>query len=123
MPSLTELIPAIAKAIDQQFGARQRLVENKRIQIYHSDRRMSQTLEEASWELNPTGMKIFHDQIKMFDKREEYMEIQEDLRVKEVYQTGENLYDVDGFKCSCSTFLQHLYCRHIIFYRIKNQQD
>ena len=37
LPTLTDLIPSIAKAIDQQFGNRQRLVENKRTVYQHAD--------------------------------------------------------------------------------------
>ena len=68
LPTLNDLIPAIGKAIDQQFGSRQRLVENKRIQYYHADKIMHQALEEASWELNPTGMKVFYEKINMYGK-------------------------------------------------------
>ena len=42
LPSLNEFIPAISKALDQQFGRRHILVENKRIQYYHKDGRMLQ---------------------------------------------------------------------------------
>ena len=118
LPSLTELIPAITKAIDQQFGTRQRLVENKRIKFHHSDKRMDDALEEASWDLNPTGMKIFYDKINMFEMRREFMEVQEDGRTKETYTSGEKLYEVDGFKCTCSTFAQYFYCRHMVFFRV-----
>ena len=120
LPTLHDLVPAIAKAIDDQFGNRQRLVENKRMQYHHPDRLMHQALQEASWELNPTGIKLFYDQIKMYDKRRKHMEIDDEGRIKETYNSGENTYEVDGKSCTCSTFAQFLYCRHIVLYRVEH---
>ena len=121
LPSLHELVPAIGKAIDDQFGARQRLVQNKRIQYHHPDRQMQQVLEEASWELNPTGMRVLYDQINMFVKRRANMSVTADGKIKEVYQTGENNFDTDDKTCSCSAFAQLFFCRHLIYYRISNK--
>ena len=68
LPTLTDLIPSIAKAIDQQFGNRQRLVENKRTVYQHADININSALEAASWDLNPTGIKLFYDKILMYEK-------------------------------------------------------
>ena len=121
LPSLNEFIPAIAIAIDEQFGKRQRLVENKRIKYFHEDPTFRQALEEASWELNPTGMQVFFDKIELYEKRRDCTELMEDGRVMEKYSTVDGLYDVDGNKCSCSAFGQHFYCRHIIFFRVQRR--
>jgi hypothetical protein len=69
LPTLHEFIPAISRAIDTQFGGRQRLVENKRIRYFHTDKMIRKALEDASWELNPVGMKTFYDTILLFEKR------------------------------------------------------
>ena len=60
LPTLDEFIPAISKALDQQFGGRHVLVENKRIQYYHKDTRMKEALQKASWVLNPIGMQLLY---------------------------------------------------------------
>ena len=53
-------LPTISKALDQQFGGRHVLVENKRIQYYHKDTRMKEALQKASWVLNPIGMQLLY---------------------------------------------------------------
>ena len=75
---------------------------------------MQQALEEASWELNPTGMKVFYEQINMYEKREEYMELLDDGKIKETYNSGDSSYEVDGKSCTCSTFAQYFYCCQIV---------
>ena len=118
LPSLQDFIPAIAKAIDEQFGSRQRLVQNKRITYYHADPMMHQALEQASWELNPTGMKLFFNKIEMHEKRAKHMELLDGVNVKETYNSGEKTYNVNGMSCTCSTYAQQFYCRHLVFYRV-----
>ena len=117
LPTLQEFIPAIAKAIDQQFGGRQRLVENQRIKYFHKDKVIHKALEDASWELNPVGIKTFYDSILMFEKRAKFISMQENGEVKEKYQSGEKSYETNGKKCNCSSFAQHFLCRYVFLYR------
>ena len=82
LPSLDEFIPAISKALDQQFGGRHILVENKRIQYFHKDPIMKQALDAASWELNPIGIKLFYENINLYELRLSNLEIVESGRIK-----------------------------------------
>ena len=120
LPTLHEFVPAIAKAIDQQFGGRQRLVENKRITYFHKDRLLNKALEDASWKLNPVGMKTFYDAIILHEKRRKYMSVEKNGDIQERYESVEKTYQTDGQECSCSSFKQYLFCRHIIFYRMQS---
>ena len=119
LPTLTDLIPSIAKAIDQQFGNRQRLVENKRTVYQHADSNINSALEAASWDLNPTGIKLFYDKILMYEKRREHISIEEDGKIKETYNSGAKVYETDEYSCSCSIFAQYFFCRHMVFFRIE----
>ena len=56
----------------------------------------------------------------MYEKREEYMELLDDGKIKETYKSGDNSYEVDGKSCTCSTFAQYFYCRHIVLYRTRH---
>ena len=120
LPSLNEFIPAIAKALDQQFGGRHILVENKRIQYFHKDPQMKRALEAASWELNPIGMKLLYENINLYELRLTHMEIIENGQIKKIYQSGSKLYSTDGKECACSYFAQNMFCRHLIMFRVKN---
>ena len=83
LPTLHEFIPAISKALDQQFGGRHKLVQNKRIRYFHKDRRMKQALDDASWDLNPIGMQLLYENINLYELRLSNMEMLEDETVKE----------------------------------------
>ena len=41
-------------------------------------------------------MKVSYEQINMYEKREEYMELLDDGKIKETYKSGDNSYEVDG---------------------------
>ena len=112
LPTLHEFIPAPA-----QFGGRQRLVENKRIRYFHKDKLTRKALEDASWELNPVGTKTFYDTIMFFEKRAKFITLEENGQIKEKYESGEKSYQTNGKTCTCSSYGQNLFCRHIIFYR------
>ena len=75
LPTLDEFIPAISKALDQQFGHRHILVQNKRIQYFHKDPQMKEALDIASWELNPIGMKLLYENINLYELRLPNMEV------------------------------------------------
>ena len=91
------------------------------MKFYHSDPIFHQALEQAYWELNPTGMHLFYDKIEMYDRRRGNIVTLEDWKVKETYSSAVGVYDVDGDKCTCSAFGQHFYCRHIVYFRVQNQ--
>ena len=120
LPTLHEFIPAISKALDQQFGGRHRLVENKRIKYFHKERIMNNALEEASWDMNPIGMKLFFENINLYELRLSFMEMLDNGTVREKYNSGTKSYTSDGQECSCSYFAQNMFCRHLIFYRLSH---
>ena len=119
LPTLDEFIPAISKALDQQFGGRHVLVENKRIQYYHKDTRMKEALQKASWVLNPIGMQLLYENINLYELRLNNMKIGGN-QIRETYQTASKVYTTDGKECTCSYFAQHMFCRHLVMYRVTN---
>ena len=117
-PSLNEMIPHISAAIDRRFLIRRNLVGNKRLKYYHENPLLKEALEKASWVLNPTGMKLLFDNIKLCEKQWANMAVV-DSGIMETFQNGEQkMYTTDGKTCSCSYFHQMFFCRHIILYRI-----
>ena len=89
-PSLHEMIPKISAAIDQRFLLRKILTGNKRIKYYHPDPRFQTALEDASWCLNPIGMKLLFTNLKLLEKRWNEMSI-EDVGVGEGDGSGKVL--------------------------------
>ena len=117
-PSLHEMIPHISAAIDHRFLIRRNLVGNKRIKYYHQDPVLQEALDTASWILNPLGIKLFFDNIKMSEKRLDCMFINDvGDGVNEKFGDLEKTYTCDGTACSCSYYQQMFLCRHIIFLR------
>ena len=120
-PSLHEMIPKISAAIDQRFLLRKILTGNKRIKYYHPDPRFQTALEDASWCLNPIGMKLLFTNLKLLEKRWNEMSIEDVGGVTETFEKHEaKTYKTTGGKCDCSYFHQMYYCRHIPFYRLQN---
>ena len=118
-PSLHEMIPGISKAIDRRFLLRSILVGNKRIKYYHPDPIFYQALEEASWSLNPIGMKLFYENIQIYETRVEYMSFGEEGVIENYDQHGQKCYSTTEVVCSCSYYKQMFFCRHIIYFRIQ----
>ena len=118
IPSLHEMIPHIGAAIDHRFLIRRNLVGNKRIKYYHKDPLLQEALDTASWILNPIGIKLFFENIKISEKRSDYMAIKDEGDgVNETFGAQEKNYTCDGTSCSCSYYHQMFLCRHIIFFR------
>ena len=116
-PSLHEMIPYISMAIDKRFLLRKILVGNKRMRYFHEELEFQEALDQASWVLNPTGMKLLYNCIEWFEKRRDQMIIAEE-GVCESFSNGQQkLYRTDGVSCDCSFFHQMFLCRHIIFFR------
>ena len=80
---------------------------------------MKKALDDASWELNPIGMKLLFENINLFDLRSPKMEMLQDDTIRETFQSGSKIYTTDGKDCSCSYFAQNMFCRHIIMYRVE----
>ena len=118
-PSLHEMIPKISKALDQRFLLRKRMTGNKRIKYFDPDPRFHTALEDASWCLNPLGMKILFDNFKLCQKRWKEMSIEEGGGVTETFEKLQaKTYKTTEENCDCSYFHQMYYCRHIPFYRL-----
>jgi hypothetical protein len=117
-PSLHEMIPQISSAIDKRFLLRTFLVGNKRIKYYHSEPRFQTALDQASWSLNPTGMKLFFVNIKLCEKRQDKMSMAEGGVTETFDNLEQKTYRTNGETCSCSYFHQMFFCRHIVFYRM-----
>ena len=118
-PTLHELIPVISSAIDKRFHLRQLLVSHKRIKYYHAHPKIQEALDQASWILNPTGLKIFFSSIKQCEQRWAKMQFLGEDGIEESYSKEvSKTYKTDGILCSCSSFQQMFFCRHIIFFRL-----
>ena len=116
-PSLQEMIPAISCAIDKRFLLRSLTTAHKRIKYHNDDPRCQTALDEASWSLNPIGLRLLNDNFKLCFKRWEKMNLGQDGAVTEKYENLDELkeYTTDGCICDCSYFKQMYYCRHIPF--------
>ena len=115
------MIPAISSAIDKRFLLRSLTTCHKRIKYHNNDPSCQAALDEASWSLNPIGLKLLNDNFKLCFKRWENMEIGHDGVISEKYENSNErqTYNTDGCTCDCSYFKQMYYCRHIPFYRLK----
>ena len=120
LPSLNEMIPSISRAIDKRFLIRRNLVGHKRLKYYHENATLREALEEASWILNPIGMKVFFDNIKLCEQRWDKLGLGEDGVDETFSDEAHKTYSTDGQTCSCSYFKQMMFCRHIVFFRISS---
>ena len=41
-------------------------------------------------------------------------------QIRETYQTASKVYTTDGKECTWSYFAQHMFCRHLVMYRVTN---
>ena len=107
-----------------QYRYRQIACDNKRLSIYHPDDVLREALFKASWELNPIGMSEYHKGILMFEKKKEFMTMENgEIVEKYVGRKSHGLvrtYQTETCKCSCSCFKSHLFCRHQLFYQEQN---
>ena len=112
------MIPYIGDTIDKRYFVRKLLVGNKRIRYYNECPLFQEALDQASWILNPTGLKLFFESIKLAQQCWEKMSIEEN-GICETFNDGtKKLYTSDGNYCSCSYYHQMYICRHIIFSRV-----
>ena len=71
------MIPYIGDTIDKRYFVRKLLVGNKRIRYYNECPLFQEALDQASWILNPTGLKLFFESIKLAQQCWEKMSIEE----------------------------------------------
>ena len=114
------MIPSISRALDKRFLIRRNLVGHKRLKFYHENPTLREALEEASWILNPIGMKLLFDNIKLCEQRWSKLVIVDDGVEETFSDEAHKTYFTDGRTCSCSYFLQMMFCRHIVFFRINS---
>ena len=76
-PSLNEMIPCIGAMMDRRFLERKLLVGNKRIKYFHKVPIFQDALNEASWQLNPVGIKLLFECIKLAEKCWESMQMED----------------------------------------------
>ena len=104
--------------MDRRFLERKLLVGNKRIKYFHKVPIFQEALNEASWQLNPVGIKLLFECIKLAEKCWESMQM-EDQGILETFSNGQTkVYHTSGVDCDCSYYRQMFFCRHIIFSRV-----
>ena len=112
------MIPCIGAMMDRRFLERKLLVGNKRIKYFHKVPIFQDALNEASWQLNPVGIKLLFECIKLAEKCWESMQM-EDQGILETFSNRQTkVYHTRGVDCDCSYYRQMFFCRHIIFSRV-----
>jgi hypothetical protein len=121
-PHLGQLIPVIIKVLQDRNKQRLIRITNKRVKIHHDNPNFKEALDKASYVLNSAGITVFYDTLKLMEARSHLMELDEEENIIENYDGRWSKgyvgnYSTNGDICSCSTYKNSFFCRHLLFYR------
>ena len=92
--SLKELIFILPKVLDKRSAEREQATAHRRVIFHHKIVQFDKALEEASWELNAGGMKVYFEALTMAPDMKDHFEVV-DGDISETY-TGKHTAPYKG---------------------------